>query len=616
MRSAPLGFSAGNTWREQDREAPGATPKSKILATWGSSVFGYLRLQEDVRCPGVGLRDASKALKLNRGRRLFVCGDRSSTDVRMARMVIEVRGVPDIDPSDRMVDQLKIHFLRRRNHGGDVLEVLYPTSTPGQAYVIFESDTVPDVLQHTHVLEVDSRFYPIRVQEARLSEVDMEVETTLDVNMFPSSRKALQLVRWHGFEVTELSPGRLRLKGSFLSLSLLRKKLTHPLAQGVPLQSRSPPAVSNGYSSASSASVSRIKPDSLEARSVAESSLKYGQMISNGVHARSRSPVVDGASALSGVSPASLDLPQPTSPDPDAPRSLPKVYADSYSGPASSRREASVLVDQDILDYALVYKQDFFKEIDVVYDAEMRVIYDKDVATVTFVGKNCQKAQAKLQAFIKETEPTLRTQEINLKKYSPDQQRQICDRIQACKDLGLLIKQDGDIIKLVGSSARSFWVMQMLLGVTDDPSTSSQRRGRELERSSRIRRSSSLPREHRVISVREADQVRSPKPDHQASAAKDCSPSRYQEEAQSRREPQKRSPNEQPGTRGGRGGRSSSLDRRKYRETREQPKQNELLPLPSGGGGKTKPTPTIKPTLGVDRLNKWASDFKARLKKS
>ncbi|KAL6457593.1 hypothetical protein MHYP_G00345560 [Metynnis hypsauchen] len=527
----------------------------------------------------------------------------------MEQMVIEVRGVPDIDPSDRMVDQLKIHFLRRSNNGGDVLEVLYPTSTPGQAYVIFESDTVPNVLRCTHVLEVDSRFYPIHVQEARLSEVDMEVETTLDINMFPSSQNALQLVKQRGFKVTELSPGRLRLKGSFLNLKLLHQKLAHLLAQGVLRQRRSPSAVSNGYSSASSASVSRIEPDSLEARSVAKSSLKYGHMISNGVHARNRSPVVDGASALSGVSPARLNLPQPTSPDSDAPRSLHSLCADSYRGPTSSRRETTFLVDQDILDYALIYKQDFFKDIEVVYGAEMRLIHHKDIVMVTFEGKNCQKAQAKLQAFIKEIEPTLRTQEIDLKKYRPDQQKQICDRIQAYKDMGVLIKHDGDTIKLVGSSTRSFLVMQMLLGVTDDPSTSSQRRGRELERSSRLRRSSSLPRDHRVISVREADQGHSPKPDFQASATKDYSPSHYQEEARSRREPQKRSPNEQPGTQGGRRGRSSSLDRHKYRETREQPKHIEPPLLPSGGGEKTKRTPIIKKTLGID-FSKIKNKFK------
>lgn len=62
-----------------------------------------------------------------------------SVDVIMEPMVIEVLGVPQVPPQDRMVDQLKIHFLKRRNSGSDVLAVIYPTSTPGKAYVIFES---------------------------------------------------------------------------------------------------------------------------------------------------------------------------------------------------------------------------------------------------------------------------------------------------------------------------------------------------------------------------------------------------------------------------------------------------------------------------------------------
>lgn len=57
----------------------------------------------------------------------------------MEPMVIKVHGVPRIPPHVRMVDRLKIHFLKRKNSGGDVLAVIYPTSTPGQAYVIFES---------------------------------------------------------------------------------------------------------------------------------------------------------------------------------------------------------------------------------------------------------------------------------------------------------------------------------------------------------------------------------------------------------------------------------------------------------------------------------------------
>lgn len=69
----------------------------------------------------------------------------------MELMVITVHGIPCSPPHDRMADQLKIHFLKRKNNGGDVLTVIYPTSTPGQAYVIFESaEGIEDGYTLTH----------------------------------------------------------------------------------------------------------------------------------------------------------------------------------------------------------------------------------------------------------------------------------------------------------------------------------------------------------------------------------------------------------------------------------------------------------------------------------
>ncbi|XP_060721565.1 uncharacterized protein si:dkey-154b15.1 isoform X1 [Tachysurus vachellii] len=165
----------------------------------------------------------------------------------MEPMVIEVRGVPQVPPQDRMVDQLKIHFLKRRNSGGDVLAVIYPTSTPGQAYVIFESAKVPGVLECTHILDVHNRFYPIRVKEALLSEVDMQVEATLDLSMFPKQEPVLRLIKSYDFTVTERIPGRLQLKGSFLKLKLIRNQLVQLQGQEHHYSS-SPSALHNGSS--------------------------------------------------------------------------------------------------------------------------------------------------------------------------------------------------------------------------------------------------------------------------------------------------------------------------------------------------------------------------------
>lgn len=52
--------------------------------------------------------------------------------------MIEVWGVPDVLPADRMVDKLHVYFLKARNGGGEVLKVVYPGYKRGQAFVTFE----------------------------------------------------------------------------------------------------------------------------------------------------------------------------------------------------------------------------------------------------------------------------------------------------------------------------------------------------------------------------------------------------------------------------------------------------------------------------------------------
>ncbi|KAK3508582.1 hypothetical protein QTP70_034022, partial [Hemibagrus guttatus] len=123
-----------------------------------------------------------------------------SIDVTMEPMIIEVHGVPHIPPHDRMIDQLKIHFLKRKNCGGDVLTVIYPTSTPGQAYVIFESAKVHGVLEHTHFLDVHNKFYPIRVKKAHLPEKkDIEaIEKDYGTEMTLKDDDGLMTVKFRG----------------------------------------------------------------------------------------------------------------------------------------------------------------------------------------------------------------------------------------------------------------------------------------------------------------------------------------------------------------------------------------------------------------------------------
>lgn len=52
--------------------------------------------------------------------------------------IVEVSGVPEVLPDDRMMDKLLIHFLRPRHGGGEVLRVLYPCYEPGKAFIVYE----------------------------------------------------------------------------------------------------------------------------------------------------------------------------------------------------------------------------------------------------------------------------------------------------------------------------------------------------------------------------------------------------------------------------------------------------------------------------------------------
>lgn len=133
---------------------------------------------------------------------------------------------------------------------------------------------VPGVLECTHILDVDNRFFPIRITEAHLSkvkvffftytsqsqeshmnpgvrfcvlfQVDMTAETTLDLSMFPKLEPVFKLLEQYDFYVKKLTSGHLYLKGSFLKLKLIRKELIQLQHQS---HKRAPPALHNGSTS-------------------------------------------------------------------------------------------------------------------------------------------------------------------------------------------------------------------------------------------------------------------------------------------------------------------------------------------------------------------------------
>nr|XP_046270602.1 uncharacterized protein si:busm1-163l24.3 isoform X2 [Scatophagus argus] len=80
---------------------------------------------------------------------------------------VRVSGLPTDTDDDRLKDKLFIHFLRKRNGGGEIESVTIVKATPVSALITFEDSRVAQrVIQHgPHVLEVDGKQYEVTITE-------------------------------------------------------------------------------------------------------------------------------------------------------------------------------------------------------------------------------------------------------------------------------------------------------------------------------------------------------------------------------------------------------------------------------------------------------------------
>ncbi|XP_051527824.1 uncharacterized protein LOC127425663 isoform X2 [Myxocyprinus asiaticus] len=445
-------------------------------------------------------------------------------------MVIEVSGLPDIEPNNSMIDRITMHFLRRSNKGGDVLTVIYPTSTEGQAYVVFESAEVPGVLEHSHLLEVESRFYPLEVKRVYQPQLDMSVEAFLNANLFSSQREILNLLDSHGFKVSETRSGQLHLQGSFLKLKLIHSKLMQLLAQETHLQRTTPSPYTNGYSKGP---VSKYCPNDYE--SISKYTLRYNQTNGNSVYVGASSPST-AITSRSPEFPSSLPSFRMVSPPAGSSSfggscsSPSRFYDDSNTSsetPSPRQTEVSFPVEPDVFKYTMRFEKEFIKKMELDYSTHINHEDNSGVFTVKILGGAFEEAAKKLSYFMQDITSSLRTQEIDLNKLSDSQQRLIAHNIYMFKDIyKVLIWQEGHVIKVVGSSKDSYEVKQRLLGCEVDNPVPSQ-----LVRSSHLRSSNSLPRQ--TTRTRMEDDRLNPDIVLQATTFSSTSPSHYLRDSQS-----------------------------------------------------------------------------------
>ncbi|XP_073677682.1 RNA-binding protein 43 [Garra rufa] len=531
-------------------------------------------------------------------------------------LVIEVNWLPDGYPSNKMIDKLTMHFLRPSNYGGEVLIVIYPTSEKGQAYVVFEKEEVPGVLDNNHVLELDSKFYPMDVKKMLQPKLDMPAEAVLDVSMFSSQEKIQNILYSHGFRISETSRGQLHLEGTYLNLKRIHPQLMHLLAQETQQQRRTPSHYTNGYSLET---ILRTSSDDYESRSHCPSrhSHNNGQSMYaaggrplSGINSRSsespnRQALIQAAAPLDGSSSADSSFSSPT-----------RSYEDSSTSarrrnPSSQRKtDASFPVDPYAFEYVMRFKKDYIEKIQSDHHTRINHEDASEVVMVKLSGGACEKAANELCEFMQEISSSLRTQEIELKALNSSQKKHITEKAYKFQRIySVLIKEENGVMKVVGSSENSYEAKEKLLGRKVDNALQ-----RHLAKNI-LRRSMSLPRAKTQTKEENPDLRGSPNAVYtttvrRSSASHSPTDSQMQYEVQQERG---RKPTKSSGQRD-RAHSASKIEHKNLSKVNQEPPaydKQDLTPSNAVQIHKQK-TPGIKSTLFPGNLSK---NFKSRFSK-
>lgn len=110
---------------------------------------------------------------------------------------IRVSGLPMDGSENRLVDKLQIHFLRKKNGGGDVSSVAVSKTMPGTAFVTFEEREVASRLAQTgkQVFKVNEKSYDITIslldEEVDADKVLLKMSVVVDYRKLPGGKNTL-----------------------------------------------------------------------------------------------------------------------------------------------------------------------------------------------------------------------------------------------------------------------------------------------------------------------------------------------------------------------------------------------------------------------------------------
>lgn len=345
----------------------------------------------------------------------------------------------------------------------------------------------------------------------------------MHLNYFQDKREVVDILRSHGFAMTDCGTNEVRVTGSFLRL----KSVKVHLEQLLEAQKQT-----NVYSSSHCpVSSGAIPKNHYNSRSVSGGN-------SSRVGSRHKLPHASASSPNTSASRVSdTSYSHPSSPQ----------YRASYSlrpdqcGSVRHRNE-SFAVEGDVFMYAQQVRHKDMNNILERHNVRLRVDEVGESFYITLEGKSERRAAGELQSFLNYLTRSLRTQEVPHKDMS-DKGKVVLQRIRENSNIyySVLVYDMNDRLRLIGPSAESYELKQILLEKSVDQSG---RTGRTFDRNSR-KRSSSLPAGSRKNADRDGGGINKPSPvraaDHSPSkpvGATGNSPSKYEDDKKEDPEPE------------------------------------------------------------------------------
>ncbi|XP_038847305.1 uncharacterized protein LOC120046288 [Salvelinus namaycush] len=147
---------------------------------------------------------------------------------------VRVCGLPLDINKNRLIDKLHIHFLRKRNGGGDISSVTVSKTTPGSAFITFEdSEVARRVVEHqNHTLSVNGKQYELSVslhsKDVDPDELFVDTAVTVDYSKLNGGKTSISNILKNACDIKctfHVQADLCTFKGRYTEVQILTKCL-------------------------------------------------------------------------------------------------------------------------------------------------------------------------------------------------------------------------------------------------------------------------------------------------------------------------------------------------------------------------------------------------------